>query len=80
MTEPGLPPPADYAFVDTEEPTQPGAEPAKEERAAVLIRLYRNLTPEERRRLVLLADAWFRCDADGRALTEALACRLALPA
>ena len=78
-TEPGLARPAEDAFTDTEEPTKPGA-PEREDRAAVLIRLYRNLTPEERRRLVLLADAWFRCDANDRAVVEAVVCRLALPA
>lgn len=73
-TERGL---GSYAmFPDTEEPTQPGS--PRDDRAAVLVRLYTNLTPEERRRLVLLADYWFRCEANGRALVEGVACELAL--
>lgn len=65
-----------YRFPDTEEPTQPG-HPETDGRAPVLQRLYANLTPEERHRLVLLADSWFRCDANGRALVEGVAGELA---
>lgn len=60
-----------------EEPTKPGV-PGKDS-ASILQALCRNLTPEERRELVLLADAWFRCSANGRALVRGLACELALP-
>ena len=67
-----------YSFADTEEPTKPG-DATKDDRGAVLARLYANLTPDERRRLVLLADAWFRCSANQRALVEGVACELALP-
>lgn len=70
--------PGRYAFVDTEEPTKPGVT-TTDDRGATLQRLYANLTPEERCRLVLLADAWFRCSANGRALVEGVACELALP-
>ncbi len=85
-TRPGLsaPParrltPADYAYPgpDEDEPTHPG-DPTTDTKGATLARLYANLTPEERRRLVLLADAWFRCDANGRALVEGVANELAI--
>jgi hypothetical protein len=61
-----------YSFVDTEEPTQPGA-PTSGDRWDMLKRLFANLTPEERARLLVLADAWFNCDAGRRALLEATA-------
>lgn len=64
-----------YSFVDTEEPTRPGV--PTDDRAGTLARLYANLTPDERRDLIRFADAWFRCDADGRALVGALVCRIA---
>lgn len=63
-------------YADDDEPTQPG-QATTDDRAAVLVRLYANLTPAERRRLVILADAWFRCDANGRALVEGVAGELA---
>jgi hypothetical protein len=64
---------AEYAlFPDEEEPTQPGVV-TTDDRGATLTRLYANLTPEERRKLVLLADAWFRCGASERVLLEATA-------
>ncbi len=68
--------PGEYSCAWDEEPTRPG-NPTKDDRAAVLVRLYGNLTPEERRKLVLLADAWFRCGANGRALVEGVANELA---
>lgn len=68
--------PAEYSWAGDDEPTRPG-NPTKDDRAAVLVRLYGNLTPDERRRLVLLADAWFRCGANGRALVEGVANELA---
>jgi hypothetical protein len=61
-----------YSFVDTEEPTHPGT-PTSGDRWDVLRRLFANLTPEERSRLLVLADAWFNCDAGRRALIEATA-------
>lgn len=72
------PTPAEYSYPgpDEDEPTHPG-DPTTDTKSATLARLYANLTPEERRRLVLLADNWFRCDANGRALTEGVACELA---
>lgn len=64
------------SFPDTEEPTQPGA-PTAGDHWAMLKRLFANLTPEERARVLVLADAWFNCDANDRALLEATACRFA---
>ncbi len=76
---PRRPTPAEYAYPgpDEDEPTHPG-DPTTDTKGATLARLYANLTPEERRRLVLLADAWFRCDANGRALVEGVANELAI--
>jgi hypothetical protein len=65
-----------YPGPSEEDPTQPG-NPTVDDRGAALTRLYANLTPEERHRLVLLADAWFQCDANRRALVEGLALELA---
>ena len=59
-----------------EEPTQPGT-PTVGDHWAMLRRLFANLTPEERARVLVLADAWFNCDANKRALLEATACEFA---
>lgn len=64
-----------YSFVDTEEPTLPGV--PTDDRAGTLARLYANLTPDERRQLIALADDWFRCDANDRVLASAFLARLA---
>jgi hypothetical protein len=72
---PRRPTPAEYSYTPEEEiPTQPGV---PDDRARTLTRLYANLTPDERRQLVLLADAWFRCSANRRALVGGLAAELA---
>lgn len=63
-------------FVDDEEPTRPGA-PKPEQRWVTLDRMLLNLSPEERRRFVVHADNWYQCDAEGRALAEAVAAKLA---
>ena len=63
---------AEYSFADTEEPTRPGA-PTTGDRWDVLRRLFAYLTPDERGRLLVLADAWFHCSAGRRALLEATA-------
>lgn len=65
-----------YSFVDTEEPTRPGV-PKPADRWDVVARLLMNLSPDERRAFTLLADDWFRCPADERALIGALASKLA---
>jgi hypothetical protein len=65
-----------YSFVDTEEPTQPGT-PKPADRWDTMARLLANLGPDERRALLVLADDWYRCDADGRALVGAMAGKLA---
>jgi hypothetical protein len=62
--------------VDTEEPTRPGV-PQPADRWDVVARLLTNLSPEERRAFTLLADDWYQCDADGRALVGAVARKLA---
>jgi hypothetical protein len=77
LTAPCMPPPP-AAYPDEEEPTRPGLPPGLDARA-LLDRLAVNLTPAERRELVLLCDAWFRCNANGRALLGGLANELALP-
>lgn len=64
-----------FAFVDTEEPTRPGV-PRPADRWDTMARLMANLEPEERRRLLVLADGWYGCDAEGRALLEAIASKL----
>jgi hypothetical protein len=58
--------------IDEDEDTLPGVA-TTDGRGATLTRLYANLTPEERRELVLLADAWFRCDPSERGILEATA-------
>lgn len=65
-----------YTFVDTEEPTRPGV-PKPSDRWDVVARLLANLSPEERRHFVILADDYYRCDADGRAILGAMAGKLA---
>ncbi len=65
-----------YSFVDTEEPTRPGV-PKPSDRFDTMARLMANLTPAERRDLLALADAWYRCPADERVLLGALAGKLA---
>ena len=65
-----------YSFVDTEEPTRPGV-PKPSDRFDLMARLMSNLSPEERGRLMVLADAWYRCDAGERALLEATASKFA---
>ncbi len=64
------------SFPDDEPDTRPGS-PAAGDHWDVLKRLFANLTPEERARLLILADAWFNCDANRRALLEATACEFA---
>lgn len=68
--------PAEYSYAGEEEPTRPG-NARVDDRGQILQRLYANLTPEERRELVALADDWFRCDANRRALVRAMAHELA---
>lgn len=72
------PPPGsgEYHFVDTEEPTRPGVT-RPEDRWHTMARLLANLEPEERRQLMVLADNWYRCDAEGRALLGAIAAKWA---
>ena len=65
-----------YSFMDAEEPTRPGV-PKPADRWDVVARLLLNISPEERRLFVLLADDWYRCGADERALLGALAGKLA---
>jgi hypothetical protein len=68
---------AEYAFgPDDDEPTLPG-NVSTDDRGATLQRLYANLTAEERRKLLLLADAWWNCDATDRVVLEAIAQRFA---
>jgi hypothetical protein len=64
-----------YSFVDDEEPTRPGS-PKPEQRWETLDRMLLNLSTEERRRFVLHADNWYQCDAEGRALGEAVMAKL----
>jgi hypothetical protein len=68
--------PAEYSYPGDDEPTRPGV-PCEGDRWAILRRLFSNLTDAERRRLLVLADAWFNCDAGERALLEATATRFA---
>lgn len=48
-------------------------EPTTGDHWYVLRRMFANLTPDERARVLRLADAWFRCNANRRALLEATA-------
>lgn len=73
---PRRPTPGEYSFADSEEPTQPGA-PKAIDRWDTLARLMANLSPDERRELTRLADDWYRCTANRRALVGALANELA---
>lgn len=74
---PPAPPAAISSYPEDEEPTKPGHPPGVDDRA-LLDRLALNLTPAERRELVRLCDAWFRCSSNGRALLGGLANEMAL--
>lgn len=65
-----------YSFVDTEEPTRPGV-PKPADRWSTMAHLMENLEPDDRRRLMRLADNWFRCDANDRVMVETFADRCA---
>lgn len=66
---------AEYSYTYDEEPTKPDgiADPA----ALMLVRLYGELAPIDRRRLARLVECWYSCDLDGRILTESIAEKLA---
>jgi len=61
--------------VDDEEPTRPG-QPKPEQRWETIDRMLLNLLPAERRDFVLMADNWYQCDAEGRALGGAVIAKM----
>ena len=66
---------AEYSFADTEDPTKPDG--IADPQGLMLLRLYGEMAPIDRRKFARLATDYYTADNDGRILLEAMADRLA---